>query len=203
MEKTKVVLLSLLLCFSTWGTAQEEQNDISILKNPVRNGQLYGGLSFALGFMTENTQNLFVQGDLGYFVHKNISIRADAYYFINSIGDRPRFDMNHQIFFGADFHLPTTIRLTPHVGLQPGVAISRSSEFQTLNTEQNPSELERSIEANPLISTVFGLTYHAPKYFYAFVEGRYLIGTHQANTFPTNLDELRIQFGLGWFFNFK
>lgn len=202
MEKEKVIALILLLFISGFSIAQTEQNNDQA-ENPVRKGQLYGGLSFALGFMTENTQNLYVQGDLGYFVHKNISIRGDGYYFVNAIGDRPRFDMNHQIFFGADFHLPTRIHLTPHVGLQPGVAISRSSEYQTLNIEGNTPVFERKIEANPVLSTVFGLTYHAPKYFYAFVEGRYLIGTHQANTFPTNLDELRVQFGLGWFLNFK
>lgn len=201
MEKVIGVVLFVFVFGAA--NAQSDSTDNQYSEMRVRQGQLYGGLSFALGFMTENTQNLFVQGDLGYHVHKNISIRADAYYFINSIGDRPRFDMNHQIFFGGDFHFPFKFGLTPHVGIQPGIAISRSSEYSTLNTSEFPPTLDRKVAVNPVISPVFGLTYHAPKYFYLFLEGRYIFGTHMANSYPTNLDEIRLQFGLGWFFNFK
>lgn len=197
MEKKIIILCLLLVPFLALGQDKEKVES----RDVVQAKQLYGGLGFSVGLMTEKTQNLFVQGDLGYFLHKNVSIRADAYYFVNSIGDRPRFKMNHQIFFGGDFHWPLKFGLTPHVGIQPGIAISQSSEYTTLNIETG--EQYAKITVNPLISTVFGLTYHAPKYFYAYIEGRYLLGIHSADTYPTHLDEIRFQFGLGWFVNFK
>lgn len=199
-KKINILVVLVFLGFLAHAQKNEGQNKADRI---VRKGQLYGGISFAYGLMLEKTQNVFIQGDLGYMLNDFTSFRGDAYYFVNSVGKRPRFDMNHQIFLGADFHWTNNSAFTPHAGIQPGLALSRSSEYKSLEINNGNESLQKKISVAPVISTVFGCTYHAPKYFYMFVEGRYLFGIHMADTYPTHLDEIRFQFGLGWFVNFK
>ena len=158
-----------------------------------RDWKINSALSFAPGFLTENTRTIQLHGYLG-FQQDHVHIRGDGFYFLNSYGDRPRFDMNHQLYLGAFYHF-TSNALQPYAGFQPGLAISRSSEYQTLNEETN--ELERKIGYNPVGSLAGGIHYSGEKLFFLFVETRYIFGKHKTNTYPTYLDEFRISFGLG------
>lgn len=158
-----------------------------------RNWQIKSALSFAPGILTEQTKTIQLQGYLG-FVQDRIEIRGEGFYFLGSSGDRPRFDMNHQIFTGALYHFTDT-RFQPYAGFEPGIAISRSSEYSTLNSETG--EYERKIGINPVGSVVGGFDLMGEKLFFLFVESRYIFGKHKTNTYPTYLDEWRFSFGLG------
>lgn len=155
--------------------------------------KINAALSFSPGLLTENTQSIQLHGFLGFLKNK-IQLRGDGFYFLNSFGDRPRFSMNHQLYAGAFYHF-TEKQFQPYLGFQPGIAISQSSEYATLN--ETTGELEYRVAANPLGSVAGGFQYYGEKLFFFFVETRYIFGQHKANTYPTYLDELRFSFGLG------
>ena len=123
-------------------------------------------------------------------------MRGDAYYFLNSFGDRPRFDMNHQIYMGTFYHFTDT-KFQPYIGFQPGIAITQSSEYETLNALSG--ELEAKVAVNPVGSFGGGISYYGEKIFFLFLETRYIFGKHKSNSYPVYLDELRFSFGLGFF----
>ncbi|MBD3639252.1 MAG: hypothetical protein HUJ25_17985 [Crocinitomicaceae bacterium] len=189
MVRFKQVTL-ILVCLISWvSNAQDTKKE--------RDWKLNATLAFAPGLLTENTQTIQLHGYLGY-LHDRIHIRGDGFYYLTAFGDRPRFDMNHQLYAGAFYHFTDT-RFQPYLGFQPGIAIARSSEYGTLG-DSTSSDLEYKIAANPIGSAVGGFSYYGEKYFYFFVEGRYIFGQHKANTYPVYLDEMRFSFGLGFFF---
>lgn len=161
-----------------------------------RDWKIKTALSFAPGILTEKTYSLQLQGYLS-FLQEKIEWRGEAFYFLNSFGNRPRFSMNHQIFTGAFYHF-TENSFQPYVGFQPGIAISQSSEYGTLNAQTQ--ELEYKIAANPVGSVAGGFDFFGEKLFFLFVETRYIFGKHKADSYPIFLDEWRFSFGLGLYF---
>lgn len=183
MVRARLIIVAFVCCFSLSAFAQE------------RDWKVNAAFSFAPGFLTEKTNTIQLHGYLG-FLKNRIHMRGDAYYFISSFGDRPRFDMNHQVYMGAFYHFTET-KLQPYVGFQPGIAISRSSEYETLNSVSG--ELEAKIGVNPVGSLGAGVSYYGEKIFFLFIESRYIFGKHKTNSYPVYLDELRFSFGLGFF----
>lgn len=182
MVRKTLIILS--LCLALGVQAQEKKRDWKI----------NSAFSFAPGFLTEKTQTIQLHGYLG-FLQQRIHIRGDAFYYLGAFGDRPRFDMNHQIFTGAFYHFSEK-EFQPYVGFQPGIAITRSSEYETL-VPGTTNELESKITTNPVGSAAGGFTYFGEKFFFLFIETRYIFGKHKTNTYPVFLDEFRISFGLG------
>lgn len=179
--KLFIILLLPTLVFS--------QNDLK-----DKDWQIKSSLSFAPGFISENTKTIQLQGTLG-FIQNKIELRGDGFYFLNSFGDRPRFSMNHQLYAGA-FYRFLDKSFQPYAGFQAGVAYSQSSEYGALNFETQ--ELEYKSTFNPVGSVAFGFDLFAEKWFYLFSEGRYIFGQHKSNTYPVYLDEFRVSFGLGF-----
>jgi hypothetical protein len=161
-----------------------------------RDWKIKSALSFAPGILTEKTYTLQLQGYLG-FLKDKIEWRGEAFYFLNSFGDRPRFSMNHQIYTGAFYHF-TESSFQPYVGFQPGIAISQSSEYGALNSDTQT--LEYKVAANPVGSVAGGFDFFGEKLFFLFIETRYIFGKHKADTYPVFLDEWRFSFGLGLYF---
>ena len=158
--------------------------------------RLNGAASFAPGLITENTRTIQLQGYLGFLKNK-VEVRGDLFYFIDSFGDRPRFDMNHQLYFGAFYHFTET-NFQPYLGFQPGIALTRSSEYSTLDINSGEQEFKKTV--NPVGSVAGGLEYYGEKWFFMFFETRYIFGKHKTNSYPVYLDELRFSFGLGFTF---
>ena len=75
--------------------------------------------------------------------------------------------------------------------------MARSSEYQTIDPETG--EARAKIGFNPLASGVLGAKYYANRFFFCFLETRYIMGKHKADTYPVHLDEWRFAFGLGIF----
>jgi hypothetical protein len=186
----KKLISTLFIGFALISSAQED------ISEPVKDWRLKSALSFAPGFLTENTKTIQLQGTLG-FIRDKIELRGDVFYFLNSFGDRPRFTMNHQLFAGA-FYRFTDKQLQPYLGFQPGIAMSKSSEFGALNFESQ--ELEYKTSYNPVGSVTAGIDFFSEKWFYMFTEARYIFGKHTSNSYPVYLDEFRVSFGLGFTF---
>lgn len=161
-----------------------------------RDWRITSAFSFAPGFLTENTQTIQLHGYLG-FQQNKIHIRGDGFYYLGAFGDRPRFDMNHQVYAGAFYHFTET-KFQPYIGFQPGIAIARSSEYLTYDAATG--ETQAKVATNPVGSAIGGFTYYGEKLFFLFLEGRYIFGKHKSNATPVFLDEMRFSFGLGFFF---
>lgn len=179
----KKILLVVLISFSFTGFNQE------------RDWKIKSALSFAPGLLTESTYTIQLQGYLGFLKNK-IELRGEAFYFLDSFGDRPRFSMNHQLYTGALYHFSEN-PLQPYVGFQPGVALSQSSEYGSYDSSTGTVEFKKAI--NPVGSVVGGVDFYGEKLFFLFVETRYIFGKHKTNTYPVFLDEWRFSFGLGFF----
>jgi hypothetical protein len=185
----KIILLALMLVgFGLNASAQDEA--------PVKKSKFKAALSFAPGLLRENTKTIQLHGYLGFRPKEGrIELRGDAFYFLNSFGDRPRFSMNHQLFVGA-FYRFSDAQFQPYVGFQPGIAYSQSSEYGRLDVTTNTLTYKKSV--NPVGSVAGGLDFFGEKVFFMFVETRYIFGKHKSDTYPIFLDELRFSFGLGF-----
>ena len=168
---------------------------ISGLSQETDKCKVKAALSFSPGFQTENTRTVQLHGYLGIRPKQGrIEIRGDAFYFLNATGDRPRFTINHQLYTGA-FYRFSDKGFQPYLGFQPGIAYAQSSEFGRLNEDTGEIEYKKTI--NPVGSVVGGLDFFSEKFFFIFVETRYIFGKHKSDTYPVFLDELRLSFGLG------
>jgi len=183
-----------LICFS-WLTLTFAQDSSSDKKE--KDWKIKAATSFAPGFLTENTKTIQLQGYLG-FIQGKIELRGDAFYFLNSFGDRPRFSMNHQLFAGAFYRFLPEKQFQPYLGFQPGIAMTQSSEFGVINFETQ--ELDYKISYNPVGSIATGFDFFGEKWFYIFTEARYIFGKHKSDSYPVYLDEFRLSFGLGFTF---
>jgi len=151
-------------------------------------------LSFSPGLLTENTQTTNLHGYFGIRPGGKVELRGDGFYFLNSMGDRPRFSMNHQLYAGA-FYRFSNKKLQPYTGFQPGIAYAQSSEYGTIDS--NTGELNYKKSVNPVGAVIGGVDFFGEKFFYLFAETRYVFGKHKSDTYPVFLDEWRFSFGLG------
>ena len=158
----------------------------------VHKGLLRAQVTISPGFMlNEGVTNIYIHGDLEYFVEDNISVRGDFYYYLNTIGDKKPFIANNATFFGAVYHFPTASSLDPYIGIQPGVAYSQANTQLLI--------YDNKATANPLISSVAGINYYASKIFHLFMSVRYVSGKHLSDApSPLSLNEVKLSFGLGW-----
>ncbi len=163
----------------------------------IKEKRVHSALGFSTGFLTEHTQSINLHGFLGVLLKDQIELRGDGFYFLGNTGDRPRFSKNHQLLAGAFYHFSNR-KFQPYFGLQPGIAISQSSEFGVLNS--STGKIEYQTTANPIISIAGGFKLYAQKWFLAFVEVRQNYGKHKSNSYPVYLDEFRVSFGFGFTF---
>lgn len=191
INKQLLIAFGCMICFAQGSFSQEKGLGIDQTKYKT-------ALSFSTGLLTEKTRTTQLQGTLEFRPKMtHVAMRADAFYFLNSTGDRPRFSINHQLFVGG-FYRFSDKALQPFVGFQPGIAYSQSSEFGSLN--ETTGELTYQKTINPVGSIIGGLDFFAEKLFFMFVETRYIFGKHKSDTYPVFLDEWRFSFGLGFHF---
>ena len=186
----KIIILSLLVFTGVFSFAQSDS-----IRTP-KNWKIKTALSFAPGLLREKTYSLQLQGYLS-FMQDKIEWRGEAFYFLSSFGDRPRFSMNHQLYMGAFYHF-TEKSFQPYVGFQPGIALSQSSEYGSLDSTTQQLVYKKTL--NPVGSIAGGFDFFGEKFFFLFVETRYIFGSHKSDTYPIFLDEWRFSFGLGFTF---
>ena len=158
----------------------------------VHKGLLRAQATISPGFMfNEGITNIYIHGDLEYYVEDNISVRGDSYYYLNTIDDKKPFMVIHSTFLGAVYHFPTASSLDPYIGIQPGIAYSQANTQLLI--------YDNKVTANPLISSVAGVNYYASRIFHLFLSVRYVSGKHLSDApSPLSLNEIKLSFGLGW-----
>ena len=195
-----MAFLLAMLSISFESRAQEDFNEFPY------HGIIRASASFGTGFMPKSDlQNVYMHGDLEYYLNKRISVRSEAFYFFNVLNnDNPPLLMNHQLFSGALYHFRPDKPLDLYVGFQPGIAYSQSSDVPC-NTciTRDATEVPSNKTFNPLVSGMAGVNYYATKIFHFFISARYLTGTHLSNKTPLSLNEFRVSFGLGLNFRTK
>lgn len=198
MVKQNVLLMALLFPILIYAQLNEKER-------VPKKGLLRAQANIATGKMLSYNQgSIYVCGDLEYYLDAKTSLRGESFYFINATNKtaEQKLIMNHSIFSGAMFHLPTKGNLDPFIGIQPGLSITQiQSDFFDSNV-QEIFEVKSTLTASPLLSAIAGLQYYAPKYFHLFANVRYVKGAHLGNTGRYNLDEMRFTFGLGFNLSF-
>lgn len=174
---------------------------ISDKERVPKKGLLRAQANIATGkLLAYNQGSIYVCGDLEYYLDSKTSLRGEAFYFINATnkGAHQKLIMNHSIFSGAMFHLPTKGNLDPFFGIQPGLSLTQiESSFFDQNVQESFA-IKSKLAASPLLSAMAGIQYYAPKFFHLFANIRYLNGAHLGNTGKYNLEEIRFTFGLGF-----
>ncbi|MDF2437291.1 MAG: hypothetical protein K0Q95_1667 [Bacteroidota bacterium] len=195
---TKYKLIPLLLIITLGLSAQESSQFIH--KHLMR-----ADASVVAGTMyMHNLSNVYLNGNLEYYLDNTISIRGDANYLLGSSGtteDLMHLKDNISVMLGLAYHFKTNNHLDPYFIFQPGVAYVSSYSSISLAPSSDKDLNTRNYKGSlsPLSSFGFGANYYFQRFAHLFVEGRYVHGRHLSQApSPIFLNELRITFGLGF-----
>ena len=189
MQKAAIILL----CLPLFANAQ------NLNKQYVDKGLLRAQGNIALGVPTYTSAgiNMYLVGDLEYYVENNVSIKGSINYYLGSFGGSGNFKMNHSGFLGSNFHFRTHSHFDPYVGVFPGYAVGQLNEKVVALSGLEPQS-SNPVVLSPLISFSGGFNYYANRFFSLFINAQYVIGTHLSDVAPVSLNELKVSFGLGY-----
>lgn len=199
----KIFFSSLLLCVCFCAVLAQSDN--------TRERFIHRGLFRAMGTLSsgvmfkENVTNIYLHGNIEYYVSDNVSLRGDGFWYVNSLEDFPPFEYNHSVLSGASYHFRTKSHFDPYLGLAPGVSIAkRMLVSNNIFCDPGPCPGYENIRQgiDPLISSTVGFNFYFQRWFHLFMEARYIYGRHLVDFSPLSLSELRFSFGLGWNINF-
>lgn len=144
-----------------------------------------------------NGSSISLHGNLEYYNADQISIRSDIYYYF----DYPdgMVSMNHGLFSGISYHLPTKGNFDPYLAFQPGLALVKGRSYDGLFCDPGPCPYTGNTTINPMTSEALGFNYYFQKLFHLFVEARFIQGNYLSDApSPVSLAEIRFSFGLGF-----
>lgn len=165
-----------------------------------KKGTLSAMATIAPGYMLQQKlSNIYIHGNLEYYPEKKVSIRGDGHYFIDSSSPERTLRNNHQLSFGALYHIIKG-QLDLHFGLQPGIALSRLNVIHREKARLNSVPFTSlSWQVVPLLTIGSGINYYVHDYFHFLVNVRYSHGTYFPEEHPPYaLSELSISAGLGF-----
>lgn len=187
-------IIALLVCCTGYGHAQESFAP-------------YGGIlrfqgTFGAGYNTAfKSLNYYIHGNLEYYADDRISVRSDAYVFLNSKTPSDAiepFAFNHALFTGAEYHFLKG-RLDWYAGLQPGIVYAQRQYTNLPADGISPSVPRPQKTAGVAMGLNTGLNYYANRVFHVFVHLHYNTGWFSDNYSVASLNEVRASFGLGFF----
>ncbi|MCC7050601.1 MAG: hypothetical protein IT239_02320 [Bacteroidia bacterium] len=182
-QKLIIYCCSLLVSFSIY--AQSESSFI-------RSGLLKATSTITPSFMlNRKINNIYVSGELEYFLEDKISVRGDGLWYRDSQQKTPFLKQNSMVFFGALYHFSNK-KNDLFFGVQPAVILAQPNLTDTLGGYY-PAVI------NPGMSLIAGYTFYVWDYCNFYVNARYLqskyVGTRMGKI---PLDELFISAGLGF-----
>ena len=190
----RIILLFTLLPFIT--LAQDNER-------VIRKGLLGGKGTLALGTPTDyEGTNMYVSGNIQYYVQENISYRGEIWFFLGSDGDKNLFKQNSTLFTNFNYHIKTKNNIDPYIGIGPGFSWTQLKEPQSilLVADNNTALSSYSATISPVASITAGINYYT-KWAHLFIEAKYVHGIHLSDVSAVSLNELRIAFGFGWNIN--
>ncbi|HVA97997.1 MAG TPA: hypothetical protein VNG53_03805 [Bacteroidia bacterium] len=184
MMRNFILTIAIFLSGFSYSNAQ---NDSGF----VHKGILAGVGTIGVGEMLWNsTSNVYITGNLEYYAQKKVSVRGDAYFFVNSLTQNSQLKQNSSIYFGAFYHFPTHSGFDPLIGFQPGIAFAKTTD--SAYGKADPGA------AAPLFSVVTGFNFFGDKWFHIQVNVRYAVGQESTEQSQFRLNEWSFNFGLGW-----
>mgnify|MGYP001597204422 CR=1 FL=1 len=195
----KKIIALLIILLPLLGFGRTDSNAQYIHKKLLR-----ATAGFSPGIMTQQKiTNIYIIGNLEYYIHRKISLRGESYYFLNTINSNKPFVLNHKIFAGTNYHFRTNNHLDPYIGIHPGAAITQTLHLPVACVgfcPQNFTEpTKSSVSTNPLFSVSAGINYYFQKLFHLYADVKYNYGKHLSDMpTPQSLSEFNFTFGLGW-----
>lgn len=197
---TRKFILFILLGLPAFLFAQQESQQF-IHKYLVRaDGSIEPGVMFKSGM-----NNVYINGNLEYYLDNVVSFRGDANYLMGSTGisdDSIGLKDNHSILIGPVFHFHTNGHFDPYLVIQPGLAYTSSyRQYYTGGKVDDDHKQKENYNAvlSPIGTIGLGFNYYFQRFAHLFLETRYVHGNHLSDApSPLSLDELRITFGLGF-----
>lgn len=191
----KRILLIITFIIPTLNFAQDTER-------VIRKGLLGGKGTLAMGMPTsyEGT-NMYVSGNIQYYVADNVSYRGELWFFLGSDGETNLFKQNSTLFTNFNYHIKTKNNIDPYIGIGPGFSwtqLKEPDDLTLVDTKYSISNYEGNV--NPVASLTAGVNYYT-KWAHLFIEAKYVYGTHLSDIAPVSLNELRIAFGFGWNIN--
>ena len=188
-----ILLLSCSTVFAQKKVRKELKGEDIIRKGLVR---AQGTISPGWTLKDGNT-NLYLQGDLEYFLQDKVSLKGDISYFLDTQGDG-YLKHNHNLFFGAQYHIPYK-RLDAYVGLHPGIGLIQTRNENLTNAEGITEPQTSAMKVAPSVSVATGFNFYVWRHIHFMANVKYIHAKHTAEWGETYaLDEIRISFGLGW-----
>lgn len=196
----KNLLLTLLLLSGFTVLAQEEKTQFIHKYLTRADASIMPGVMFKEGF-----SNVYINGNLEYYIDNLISVRGDCNYMMGSTGinaDSMGLKDNHSILLGAALHFPTKGHFDPYLIVQPGLAYTTSyHQYYTggiVNEDHKQKDTYNGV-LSPIGTVGLGFNYYFQRFAHLFLETRYVHGNHLSEApSPLSIDELRITFGLGF-----
>lgn len=191
----KFVAILVLVLTATCSFAQADTSKETTF---IHKGILAGVGTVGVGKMLLHPiANVYVTGSLEYYAEQRVSIRGDAYFFINSVSNNSPLKQNSSIYFGAYYHFPVYGRVgryfDPLIGVQPGLAIVRTD----LGANDHINGVADPGAAEPIASAITGFNFFGEKWFHIQFNIRYTVGQESTEQSQFNLDEVSFNFGLG------
>ena len=190
-------IIFIILLFPLFSSAQDTTRYVG-------KGLFCGKGTLAAGRMTNYpVTNMYISGNLEYYVEDNISFRGGLYVFLGA--SRPTtitvLSKNSSVTFGFKYHFKTKNHLDPFVGFEPGVSWTQLKQPDSLSTAPYPYNISKyPATISPIATVSAGLNYFASKYVHLFIETTYVDGVHVSDIPGVSLSEFRAAFGFG--FNF-
>jgi len=146
--------------------------------------------------------NMYISGNLEYYLEDNISFRGGLYIFLGSSGSSHPFSKNSTCFTGFCYHVRTHGHLDPYLGLEPGISWTQLKRPANPASEPYPYNLSQYPQsASPVASVTAGINYYAANWTHLFIEVKYVHGVHTSDIPAVSLDEFRFAFGFGFNIN--
>lgn len=190
--------LLLLMLVSTLAFGQKKNRPELTGPDILRKGLLRAQATLSPGWtIADGNTNLYLQGDMEYYLQDKISLKGDVSYFLDTQGNG-YLKHNHSIFFGAQYHFPYK-RFDPYIGFHPGISLVQARNPDRGTPEVPVAYPESVFKVSPAISVATGFNFYVWRYIHFMANVKYIHATHPTE-WGTNyaLDEFRVSFGLGW-----
>jgi hypothetical protein len=177
----KIILLALLIsCVSVqFGQKIDDRTSLFSASATISPGYM----------LSQQEATISVHGFAELFVQTNVSIKADAYWFLSGQNEGSSVFQNTGGFFGGAYHSTKEGKFDPWIALQPGVSF----------VAMNSGLLTSGSAVAPLLSAAVGLTFQMSRWFNLYAQGRYIAGNAKIGApYNSSLHEFRLSFGLGF-----
>ncbi len=188
----KILILSLLLLPL-----------ITIAQNPERfvaKGLCTGKGTLAIGYPTTYSgTNVYISGNLEYYLEDQISFRGGLWIFLGTSGAEDVFTKNSTLFTGFYYHFKTKNNIDPYLGIEPGISWTQLKAPDDPSTEPYPYNISTyQSSVSPVASITAGINYYATNWAHLFIEAKYVHGIHVSDIPAVSLNEFKIAFGFGF-----